>query len=307
MKSYIISLLLIFLSACGAGDGEGLNAQGRPIEEIPTDPPVDPGTGISADLSSIQQHVFSPICSTCHGGANPAAGLNLSTTEQSFANLINVDSANPLFKRVLPGEPEQSYLYLKVTGNNLAGARMPLGQAALAEEEIQAIKEWIELGAKAPESLLTPTVITRVIPKTTDLPQLKSSPNSSSTAQPGRLELALWFNRAMNFSTLTTEQVAITLTTAEQQRSLNSDEFTLSQTADNILVVSINADVDVDVADAMPLALPLPTPMQQAKLQLNIEFNNNNISSIHSAHGQLLDGDYNGIDGGAFNYEHSFH
>ena len=105
----------------------------------------------------------------------------------------------------------------------------------------------------------------------------------------------------MNFATLTTEQLAITLTIAEQQKLLNSDEFTLSQTADNILVVTI------DVADAMTLPAAIPAPMQQAKLQLSIEFNNNNISSIHSAHGQLLDGDYNGIDGGAFKYEYSSH
>ncbi|KGJ95699.1 hypothetical protein [Thalassotalea sp. ND16A] len=102
---------------------------------------------ISPDIDTIQQRVFTPKCSGCHGGATPAAGMDLSSVEQSLASLVNVDANNMLFKRVLPSDAMQSYLYLKVTGDPQAGERMPFMQDPLPNEEIQAIKEWIEMMA----------------------------------------------------------------------------------------------------------------------------------------------------------------
>lgn len=91
-------IVLTSLYACNAGSGDGLNEQGQPVVvEIPspepdtTEPSPDPipepipdpvEEGIQPTLASIQAEVFTPICSVCHGAANPAAGQNLSTVFQ---------------------------------------------------------------------------------------------------------------------------------------------------------------------------------------------------------------------------------
>jgi hypothetical protein len=74
--------------------------------------------------------------------------LNLSAGV-ARGNLVNVRSAqNPNFIRVLPGKPEQSLLYLKISQPNPpVGAQMPLGQNPLPLEERLKIWAWIIQGA----------------------------------------------------------------------------------------------------------------------------------------------------------------
>ena len=45
-----------------------------------------------------------------------------------------------------PGSVDDSYLWLKVTGQ--AGSRMPLGGPALTEDELELLRSWIEAGAR---------------------------------------------------------------------------------------------------------------------------------------------------------------
>ncbi|GLX78344.1 hypothetical protein tinsulaeT_16840 [Thalassotalea insulae] len=142
--------LLLLLSACGAGDGSSLDENGRPLavnDEQPMTPTED-NEEIQASLVSLQQQVFTPICSVCHIGANAPFGLELDTLEHSANNLINVSAeSNAEFKRVEPGSKELSFLYLKVIGDPRAGSRMPLNQAPLSESAIAAIGQWIDDGA----------------------------------------------------------------------------------------------------------------------------------------------------------------
>lgn len=117
-------------------------------------------TGPTPDLeptfSSIQQQIFStgdssgrPACTNCHNAVGSRFnGLDL-TAAVSYNNLVNVPSR---FKagaiRVIPGDPENSYLIHKLEGRStIAGVRMPLNGPYLQPGQILVIRRWIETGA----------------------------------------------------------------------------------------------------------------------------------------------------------------
>jgi hypothetical protein len=107
--------------------------------------------GIQPTLQSIQDNVFTPICSGCHtgpsGGMLPA-GLDLTSLAMSAANLVNVTSAQaPPLQRVTPGDPNNSYLIQKLEGTASVGARMPAFSPPLDQATIDAIRDWISNGA----------------------------------------------------------------------------------------------------------------------------------------------------------------
>jgi mono/diheme cytochrome c family protein len=97
--------------------------------------------------------VFTPICSVCHNGSQPAGGAlpasqNL-TAGNSFANLVNVAShEQPGLMRVKPGDPTNSYLIQKLEGAaGITGSQMPLGGPFLDQATIDKVKSWIAAGA----------------------------------------------------------------------------------------------------------------------------------------------------------------
>ncbi len=112
----------------------------------PPGPPVDP----SATFTRVQSKVFTTSCafSGCHGSAGTQAGLNL-TAGAAYANLVNVPSTEiASIDRVEPEAPDQSYLYMKVTGApGIIGSRMPLGLPELTSDQTELIRNWILRGA----------------------------------------------------------------------------------------------------------------------------------------------------------------
>jgi hypothetical protein len=126
------------LGACG-GSGAGLDANGRPG--------MGNGSTLTADLQSIQDHVFTPICTACHTGAAAPLGFRLDAAS-AFAMLINTPSVEvPSLKRVAPGQPDASYLIQKLEGHAAVGGQMPLGQTPLPQATINVIRQWIANGA----------------------------------------------------------------------------------------------------------------------------------------------------------------
>jgi hypothetical protein len=275
MKYLMWLLLGILLTGCNAGNGEGLNTQGRPLEQEPQVEPPPEHDVIQPTLASIQAQVFTPICAVlCHGGTNPAAGQDLSSIERSIASLINVDSSNALFKRVLPGNAEQSYLYLKITGDSRAGARMPLGQPALAEASILAIKKWIDQGALVDSANSVPFVVNRV----------------NVSKQPKRLTFSIWFNQHSTVTRLSSQEIELTALYQDLQWSLPTNSWSLHIIND----YSMNISLDLTQLAEQPID------------KLFIKLNQANISSIFSTNGQWLDGDHNDTEGGVFSYEYQF-
>ena len=140
--SLITSLLL---AACGGGGGDGGGGGGGP----PPTPPPPPPPSIEPTLASIQDNVFTPICTTCHAGAAAPNGLRLEEG-MSHAMLVNVPSLEvPALLRVEPGNPDDSYLVQKIEGTAAVGGRMPLGGDPLSADTIAAIRQWITDGAVA--------------------------------------------------------------------------------------------------------------------------------------------------------------
>jgi hypothetical protein len=128
------------LVSCG-GSGAGLDENGRPLTGEPT--PLTP------QLPSIQQNVFTPVCTGCHAGSSAPLGLRLDEGF-SYSMLVNTPSVEvPALQRVEPGDPDQSYLIQKLEGHAAVGAQMPLGQSPLPQATIDVIREWIANGAPA--------------------------------------------------------------------------------------------------------------------------------------------------------------
>ena len=141
--------MALALAACGAGSGEGLDQNGQPLSGgggggAGAQPP-----GLQPTLGSIQDNVFTVNCAVpgCHGGAGAQQGLRLDPGF-SAGNLINVPSPrDPNLIRVVPGDPDASFLIQKLQGTQTLGDRMPDGGPYLTTATINVIRQWIQDGA----------------------------------------------------------------------------------------------------------------------------------------------------------------
>jgi hypothetical protein len=142
-SALVVVAALLSLAGCGAGSGEGLDENGRPLE---------PGGGPAAlqpTLASIQANVFSPSCAIpgCHGGGSVQFGLRLDPGF-SAGNLVNVASPrDATLIRVVPGDPDASFMIRKLEGTQSLGDRMPQFGPYLPQATIDVIRQWIQLGA----------------------------------------------------------------------------------------------------------------------------------------------------------------
>jgi hypothetical protein len=143
LKKKILGLTIVLFVAlsifyCGGG---GNGTPGTP--DIPETVISDPS--FSGDI----QPIFSNNCavSGCHN-STAQAGLNLSQG-LALANIVNVASTqDPSKMRILPADAANSYLVIKIEGNQTVGDRMPQGRSALSSVRIQNIKNWVDRGAK---------------------------------------------------------------------------------------------------------------------------------------------------------------
>lgn len=116
-------------------------------------PPVGSVVSFHNDIAPILQNTCESFL--CHGGRLPKGNMKLVAGEEYHA-LVGVPSDEaPDVLRVKPGDPDHSYMYAKLTGQQEAlggsGDRMPAGEALIApplpDDEIALIRTWIEEGA----------------------------------------------------------------------------------------------------------------------------------------------------------------
>lgn len=108
-------------------------------------------------LASIQVTIFDAKCVSCHGGATPSGGLDLSSAKGGAGpRLVNASSLAcrgagggdagglaPFRSLVVPGDPEGSYLLHKISDPSPAcGDPMPVG-APLTAKEVACVRTWI--------------------------------------------------------------------------------------------------------------------------------------------------------------------
>lgn len=130
-------LASLLLSACGGGGGSSSSV------------------AVEGTFARIQTQVFDVSCSSdsCHSSVGRAGGLIL---EEGYAlgELMTKVPANPAaashgFMRVMPGEPDRSFLLAKITDNLAAGEglSMPYNSAPLDDDTVAILRAWILAGA----------------------------------------------------------------------------------------------------------------------------------------------------------------
>jgi len=95
--------------------------------------------------------VLQKECISCHGMKRKKADLDLSG-DSALKNLLDVPSSQvPGMVRVKPGDPEQSYFWLKLDHRAQKGGGMPkvfFFSKRLHQDQLDLIKAWITGGAK---------------------------------------------------------------------------------------------------------------------------------------------------------------
>ena len=137
MRLWLLLTAALLWASCGGEDStvgpDGSDGAGQLTE---------------ATLAQVSE-IFAVSCafSGCHSGGEPAGDLSL---EGDFAaRIVGVDSGQrPDFKLVDPGNPDKSYLLIKVRGDDeMVSQQMPPGNP-LPAEQVEIIRAWIASGAK---------------------------------------------------------------------------------------------------------------------------------------------------------------
>ncbi|MEY4512281.1 MAG: hypothetical protein RLZZ450_4403 [Pseudomonadota bacterium] len=132
-----------------------------PTSSTPNDDPLPVEHGV---FHESVRPILEKVCSGCHSESSPEAGLPLGghvSSADIVKQLVNVGAMHGgQLKRVLPGDPDRSWLYLKVSGTAMAAGCQgagcntqvmpPAGQVSLTKAELATIRQWIADGAPAP-------------------------------------------------------------------------------------------------------------------------------------------------------------
>jgi mono/diheme cytochrome c family protein len=113
------------------------------------------------DMEELQEQVasiFAQSCAQvgCHAGSDAQMGMNLER-ETFVGHTVGAASRErPDLEIVHPGNPDSSYLVMKVRGHeDIVGAPMPFTGNRLSEQEIASIENWIDALADVDVDALT--------------------------------------------------------------------------------------------------------------------------------------------------------
>jgi hypothetical protein len=273
-RSHAEMLAILALTGC-AGSGEGLDENGRP----------DTGGGLpplTADFDSIQQNVFTPICTRCHVGATAPRGLRLEAGV-SYAQLVGVPSVeDPDLLRVAPGDPDASYLVHKIEGRPEAGPQMPLGGPPLPQATIDVIRQWIVDGAQPSTGALSvdgPATLVAVSPTA---PVPAGEPARIIVAADAELDTSL-----IHASNVTLIRSGGDGTFADGNESaVDGLAITITSLAPTVIAIALPANALVDDRFELRLAGSGPAP-------------------VAGRNAIVIDGDADGLPGGDFTFQFS--
>lgn len=131
----------------------GSNKMTAPTDSTGTDPGADTE---KVTFTEVYEKVVAPVCRPCHAtdiGVSQGL-LDMSTQSTAYANLVSVPAAGErcagLGTRVVPGEPDSSIMYLKISTDDPSpcGEKMPYRRPSLTQDQADLIEHWIEAGAK---------------------------------------------------------------------------------------------------------------------------------------------------------------
>lgn len=262
MSKWILCSWALVLAGCGAGSGAGLDGQGLPLNA--GGGPADN----SATLAGLQQQIFGAICARCHTGASAPQGLRLDSEANSYAFLVGHPAEEvPELLRVNPGSPDASYMLRKIEGAaGIVGGRMPLGGPYLSEAQISSIRDWIANGAPR---IGTGTAGTHVN-------QQKLRVEASV------ILVDIHFSRALQAPTLSKDSFQLSYQLRDSDIRTAITDYTLSFSG---------TDVQLQLRDL---------PADIAALAISID--GSELVALLDSEGRALDGDNDGVDGGAYHY-----
>jgi hypothetical protein len=118
-----------------------------------------PTPNLEPTFSAIQRDIFSApdstgraACTGCHNPQNARFAANLNLADgAAYSQLVNAASQNKAGAvRVIPGDPNNSYLIQKIEGiAGIVGERMPRTAGPfLTPNQIAIIRRWIQEGAQ---------------------------------------------------------------------------------------------------------------------------------------------------------------
>lgn len=94
------------------------------------------------------QDIFNANCISCHNTLSKDYYAGLDLSQNTYANIVNAFSTERTNEFLVKEfSPDSSYLYRKLTGENIELDKMPLS-GSLNQININKIKLWIEQGAK---------------------------------------------------------------------------------------------------------------------------------------------------------------
>ena len=117
-----------------------------------------PTPNLEPTFASVQSQIFETTdsagrvaCTNCHTnvGRTPSGGMNL-VHDLAYDQIVNVPSrGKPSATRIIPGDPENSYMVHKLEGRpGIVGIRMPFsGAPFLTDGQMLILKRWIAIGA----------------------------------------------------------------------------------------------------------------------------------------------------------------
>jgi methionine-rich copper-binding protein CopC len=253
-RALIASLAAAVVAGCTAGSGVGLDQNGQPVGSTGGPPPL------TADFTSIQANVFTPICTRCHIGAGAPQGLQLDAAH-SYSLLVGVPSAEvPNLLRVKAGDPDNSYIIRKLEGGpGIVGVQMPAdGPPYLPQATINVIRSWITNGAmKAMAASVSPSSQTAQ-----RFAVAATSPESNSLVTVVRPAIVVAFNHEVDASLINYTTVALEKADAR----LSADLMTSAGTSTQVPISTALADGNPTVIVITP-RVPLAAGMYRVTLR----------------------------------------
>lgn len=151
MKTLSIAMLFasLFVFAGGCGDDD------------PTGPPQLADCSSVADTTQaatvsyandifplFEPQKYNCNSSGCHGSPLVSSNFSVSTYDDLFVQGDEASAMN--ICSIKPGEPDASYLYLKMKGQvgTIQGERMPLGGPMVTQDDLDLVHDWILEGAR---------------------------------------------------------------------------------------------------------------------------------------------------------------
>ncbi|TLY79367.1 MAG: hypothetical protein E6K49_03935 [Gammaproteobacteria bacterium] len=271
-RTLIASLAAAAVAGCTAGSGAGLDSNGQPVGSGGTPP-------LTADFTSIQANVFTPICTRCHIGAGAPQGLQLDAAH-SYSLLVGVPSAEqPSLLRVKAGDPDNSYIIRKLEGGpGIVGVQMPAdGPPYLPQATINVIRSWITNGAtQAMAANVSPT--SKMVQR---FAVAATSPESNSVVTMARPAIVVAFNHEVDASLV--NYTTVTLQKAD-----------ITQPADPMSSVGTSAQVPVStaLADGNPTAIVITPRVPLAAGTYRVTLRGAGGGALADVNAQALGTDY---------------